>query len=199
VSYSAVKSSFEFIRRMRAALPIAIPCLEREGQRLLIAHGALESGWGQKAAAFLRGFNFANITTMAGDGFSGERYAQQNADVEYSKDGKTKRAIDQIWRVYPNLVEAQKDYWRFLGGKRYLRARDILQSENASTDAGGFAKALRAGGYYTLPLEQYSASLATVLVKVVELWAATSPTAENIIEANPGRVVTLEPKAKIWK
>lgn len=144
-----------WVADMEKAITSTLSPLSLEGQKLLIAHGAFESGWG-KSNAYRRGFNFGNLT--AGKSWAGAKWTDVGGDSEYDKDGR-KKIITQQWRAYPTLNDAVSDYWDFLGGPRYAHARDAL----AKGDAFQFCTLLSKGGYFTLPCSKYVAGLNGVL------------------------------------
>lgn len=144
-----------WVADMENAIVQSLSPLLPEGQRLIVAHGAFESGWG-KSKAFTRGYNFGNLT--AGKFWQGKKWVDRGGDTEYDKDGKV-RTISQEWRIYSDLDDAIIDYWEFLGRPRYVKARDFL----AKGDAFNFCVELSKGGYYTLPCAKYFEGLNGVL------------------------------------
>lgn len=141
-----------------------LPSLKDSARRLLLAHAALESGWGT-ANAYRHGYNFGNIT--AGSQWKGAKWVDHHGDLVYLPDG-TSRIIDQEWRAYSSLNDALADYWSFLGptqnGGRYVKARHFLEDG----DAIRFCLELHDRGYYTLPSSEYSHRLGRVLQIVGE-------------------------------
>lgn len=135
---------------------------------LIIAHAALESGWGSAVAA-QRANNLFNITT--GANWKGEFIL--GPDLEYPGDGGNPVKIEQKWRKYKDDAAAIADYLDVvLQYRRYLPARAAL----LDGDPESFVRLLgpdRAaekppvGGYYTLPttkyLRVYNATLAEVM------------------------------------
>lgn len=160
-----VTSRADFVAQLRKAMVVELPEIGRNTRQLIVAHGAFESGWGD-GPAFRKGWNFANIT--AGRSWQGDKWEQPNADDEYASDG-TKKRIAQVWRVYGSLNEALRDYWSFLGGARYLPARQVL-ANSSGLDSDAFAAALRAGGYFTAPLAKYQDGLRATLATVAQNW-----------------------------
>jgi flagellum-specific peptidoglycan hydrolase FlgJ len=151
-----------FARRLRAAVAAELPGLSAASHNLITAHGAYETGWGV-ARAYVKGFNFGNITHAPGDGYTGAAWLHEKGDREY-KNGKIKR-IDQVWRLYPDIGAAVRDYWALLIGKRYAPVLPALHN----ADAAEFAAALHRCGYYTLPPAEYAARLVAVYAVVTQL------------------------------
>lgn len=154
-----------------------LPQLSVSGKLLMIAHGAQESGWGQKAAAARGTNNIWNIT--AGSQWKGPVDVQTLGDLSYDvnecekkglvmvrqKDGGLACRITQTWRKYATVNEAVRDYWDFLGNqnaRKFLPARNALERGNAVD----FAAALGAAKYYTLPVAQYTSGLLAVVDSV---------------------------------
>lgn len=76
--------------------------LLESSQRLVVAHWALESGFGEARAA-KQGFNLANLT--AGSAWTGPKWTDIGGDV----DGRG-RKINQEWRMYPDVRAFAHDY-----------------------------------------------------------------------------------------
>jgi len=71
----------------------------------------------------------------------------ENADWSYRADGSRVR-IAQRWRSYPTFRASIEDYWNFINRPKYAAGIPSL----IAGDLPGFLTALRAGGYFTLPL-----------------------------------------------
>ena len=136
-----------------------LPQLKESARHLLLAHAALESGWGQ-AKAWRHGFNFGNIT--AGPSWQGAKWTDVGGDEDAAGN-----KITQVWRAYSTIDAAIKDYWDFLGPNqnrgRYLHARDFL-ANGAVLD---FAAELHKARYYELDPRKYAKFLAGVLQTVI--------------------------------
>jgi flagellum-specific peptidoglycan hydrolase FlgJ len=145
---------------MEAAVEKELPQLKPSARALLLAHAALESGWGG-ARAWRRGFNFGNIT--AGKAWQGAKWTDVGGDV----DGKG-NPITQVWRAYSTVEDAIADYWDFLGPNqnrgRYVKARACLEQG----DAINFALELHKAGYYELAAPEYARRLGVVLQIVLK-------------------------------
>ena len=137
-------------------------------QILIIAHAAMESGWGVTTQA-RRAFNYFNVS--AGSSWKGP--VQEGGDLEYTADGQCKR-ITQKWRCYGDCKEAVADYIRLLQLPRYLPAYAALMDG----DAARFIEWLgpdRAhhkppfGGYFTLPTMTYLRNFSAVVAEVTAL------------------------------
>ncbi len=121
----------------------------------ITAQAALESGWGSGKAA-RTGNNLFNITSVPGDG----RAVVEGPDKECDALGNCK-SITQRFRAYPSYLASVADYLDFLGGPRYATAKQLLFAGDF-----GFVAALRAGGYFTLPLADYEKQMRGVIAGV---------------------------------
>jgi hypothetical protein len=156
-----VKSRAEFLRLIEAEVrrqleelrPDLSPEARARAARIVAAQAALESGYGA-TKAFREGFNFGNVS--AGSSWKGPTIA--GGDLEYDAAGKAKK-ITQAWRKYPSLAAAVSDFFTLLSWSRYQRARDAL----LRGDADAYAAELRRGGYFTAPLAEYQAGVASAL------------------------------------
>jgi flagellum-specific peptidoglycan hydrolase FlgJ len=145
---------------LRDAVAKELPQLKDSARALLLAHAALESGWG-RAKAWRHGYNFGNIT--AGKAWKGAKWT----DVDGDTDAKG-NPITQVWRAYSSLESAVADYWNFLGPDqnrgRYVKARACLED----ADAINFARELHKAGYYELAEVEYARRLGSVLQIVLK-------------------------------
>ena len=126
-----------------------LPAAKRAGEQLgvdpstLIAHAALETGWGKslpQAADGSCSFNLFGI--KAGSSWGGARV--DAATTEFVQ-GKSERQQAQF-RAYQSPEECLQDYANLLGGNsRYAGAL------GTGSDAAAFAGALQRGGYATDP------------------------------------------------
>lgn len=147
--------------RIHGEIFTTLPFLSGAATNLVLAHLALESGYGTARAA-VRGHNLGNITT--GPYWLGPRWVDVGGDT----DGKGAR-ITQTWRIYDSVHEFLADYWRFLGpvanGGRYVDARNALERG----DSASFARLLGRAGYYELDPIEYSRRLLSVLGTVTRI------------------------------
>lgn len=138
-------------RNLRCDVNGVLPFLGETAARLVVAHCALESGWGKSRAA-ARGFNLTNLT--AGSAWIGPKWVDVGGDV----DAKG-QPITQTWRIYPTVNAFLVDYWRFLGpiqnSGRYALARNALERG----DLDSFPRLLYSAGYYTLAPAEYAKRL----------------------------------------
>jgi flagellar protein FlgJ len=135
-----------------------LPAAKRAGEKLgvdpssLIAHAALETGWGKNMPASADGscsFNLFGI--KAGHSWSGAAVTAVTSEVE---NGKAARMPAQF-RAYSSPEACMQDYAELLSGNgRYAGAL------GTGTDSAAFAKALQRGGYATDP--DYANKLASV-------------------------------------
>ncbi|MEP7311486.1 MAG: glucosaminidase domain-containing protein, partial [Pseudomonadota bacterium] len=126
-----------------------LPAAQRAGEQLgvdpstLIAHAALETGWGKSLPQTADGrcsFNLFGI--KAGGKWSGARV--EAVTTEFAK-GKAETQQAQF-RAYGSPEESLQDYASLLGGNsRYAGAL------GTGSDAAAFAGALQRGGYATDP------------------------------------------------
>lgn len=148
-----------------------LPFLSGSATDLMVAHLALESGFGTARAA-VRGHNLGNLT--AGAYWLGEKWVDVGGDT----DGKGDR-ITQTWRIYSSTAEFLIDYWRFLGPAanhgRYVNARNALERGVAEL----FARLLGTHGYYELAPDEYARRLLSVLA-VVKACLAVPPVAPPV-------------------
>ena len=123
----------------------------------ILAHAALESGWGSREIRSADGHTSHNLFGIkAGSNWQGE--SATAATTEY-RQGKAVRA-NQGFRSYDDYGQAFDDYARLLGS-RYAPA------VNAGKDAHAFTQALAAGGYATDPA--YSKKLQAVIASVARM------------------------------
>jgi peptidoglycan hydrolase FlgJ len=130
---------------VQALLPAATAAGKQLGvdPRSLIAHAALETGWGKsmpKAADGSCSYNLFGI--KAGGGWTGGEVAAPTTEVV---DGQVQRQ-SAAFRRYASPAECIQDYANLLSGsRRYAGALDT------GSDALAFASALQQGGYATDP------------------------------------------------
>ena len=125
------------------------PAAERAAAQLgvdadtLVAHAALETGWGRslpQTAAGASSFNLFGI--KAGPGWTGSTAAARTREVE----GGVSVARTADFRSYGSAEECMQDYVRLLGSNpRYAGAL------HTGGDTAAFATALQRGGYATDP------------------------------------------------
>lgn len=128
----------DFITRM-APLARAAGAALGVDPRLIMAHAALESGWGkhQPQSAHGASHNLFGIKARAGQPHA------VAATLEH-RDGAF-RPERAAFRAYPDLASAVNDYVAVLSQPRYATVR------NAGADAQRFARGLADGGYATDP------------------------------------------------
>lgn len=143
----------QFLEAMRphaeaAAAATGIPA------RFILAHAALESGWGAREIRAQDGQSSHNLFGIkAGAGWSGDSVA--TLTTEYRQGLPMK--LDQAFRAYDDYGAAFKDYAQLLK-TRYGAALE------AGRDAAGFARGLAAGGYASDPA--YAGKLQSVIASV---------------------------------
>lgn len=141
-----------FIVLLRPAIRKAIPAISIEAERLVLAHAALETGWGE-APAFTEGNNAFNITRASSD----DRPIIEAGDLEYTPTGV--RRIRQRFAAYKSLEESVEHYLRFINRARYRPALDQLLAGDprfvVTLGVGDPKSEEPRGGYYTLPVKKY--------------------------------------------
>lgn len=120
--------------------------------RFLVAHAALESGWGKAEPRFADGRPSYNLFGIkAGSQWQGAVVEATTTEYENGVPGKR---IERF-RAYGSYAEAFDDYARLLA--QNPRYADVV----ASRDAAGFARGLQRAGYATDPA--YAAKLERVI------------------------------------
>lgn len=136
------KDADEFVRAIRPAATAAAKELGVDPD-VVIAHAALETGWGRSVPMGADGapsFNLFGI--KAGPDWQGATATR--ATLEYA--GGVARRETARFRAYSGLEETFEDYARLIAeNPRYAAARD------KGADTQGFARALAASGYATDP------------------------------------------------
>jgi flagellar protein FlgJ len=147
-------------RFLSAMLPHAQKAEAETGvpARFILAHAALESGWGQKEIRVADGGSSHNLFGIKATGWSGE--SAEITTTEYRQGIAMK--VAQKFRAYADYGEGFTDYARLIQ-RRYGAA--------ASADAETFANGLANGGYATDPayadkLRRTIASVASELSQV---------------------------------
>ena len=144
-------NSGDFIQSMLNHAAPAARAIGVEPQ-LIVAHAALESGWGKRNIKNADGSNSHNLFGIKATG----NWKGATTDVlttEYV-DGVAQKRVERF-RSYPSYSHAFADYARLLSTNS--RYQDAL---NKGADAVGFARALAKGGYATDP--NYAAKLSQV-------------------------------------
>jgi peptidoglycan hydrolase FlgJ len=141
-STSGPMSRQEFIDAVR-------PAAERVASQLgvdpdtLVAHAALETGWGRSLPRNVDGASSFNLFGLkAGQNWSGAVAAARTHEVENGS------RVSQVanFRSYSSAEDCLQDYARVLGqNPRYSGAL------NTGSDTAAFAQALQRGGYATDP------------------------------------------------
>lgn len=143
-SAKTAAASPEAEKFVQAILPHAKVAASELGvaPQLVVAHAALESGWGKREIRTPDGRNTHNLFGIKAD------KSWQGASVEVSTTeyvaGIAQRRVEKF-RAYASYAEAFQDYARFLGKQRYDAVR------NQGDDAHAFAQGLQRGGYATDP------------------------------------------------
>ena len=126
-------------------LPMAAPAAESLGvsPRLVVAHAALESGWGSQPIRSADGEDSFNLFSLKAT----PTWQGRTVDIlttEYLRGRPVKRV--ERFRAYESYTDAFDDYARLLAG--LTRYQGVL---GAGDDERQFACALRRGGYATDP------------------------------------------------
>lgn len=122
---------------------------------LLLAHAALESGWGRRSIKDAGGGESHNLFGIK----TGQNWKGRTVDIQTTEyvHGVPQKKVD-TFRAYDSFGEAFADYARLLKG-RYARALD-------QTSGAGFGQALQEGGFATDP--GYAGKIARVSKSVSE-------------------------------
>lgn len=141
----------------RSLLPHAQQAAQELGvaPQLVVAHAALESGWGKKPIRHADGSDSHNLFSIK----AGGSWKGKTVDIlttEYV-DGAPQKRVERF-RAYDNYQDAFADYARLI--KNNPRYQGAL---NQGTDAAGFARGLARGGYATDP--NYAAKLSQLAGK----------------------------------
>lgn len=142
----------EFILTVRQAVRAVAPGTPAAVVDLITAHAGYESGFGT-APPFKIGNNLFNLTRVSSDPLP----VVIGKDLEYGPTGAAK-SIQQRFAAYASPLESVSHYFRFLGSPRYESAKADLLTGSLS-----FLEKLRAGGYFTLPLEKYQSGFMDAL------------------------------------
>ena len=127
--------------------------------RFILAHAALESGWGRHEIAKADGSASHNLFGIkAGRQWPGEVAQQETTEYQY---GLPIRKVEPF-RAYASYAEAFRDYADLL-------ARRYRSAVQAGEDVGGFVQGLAAGGYATDP--RYAGKLQGVIERIAALGA----------------------------
>ena len=148
-----IASRTEFIDRIR---PAAENVARELGVsvRTVIAHAALETGWGRSLPSDRDGrstFNFFGIKAAPGRGVEAK-----------TKEFEGGVMVDRVerFRSYATLEAGFADYVRLLGSERYAAARGV------GDDPAAFGAALQRAGYATDP--DYARKLARIATSLGE-------------------------------
>lgn len=166
-----------WVRALEGVVARELPQLSPAARELLVAHAALESGFGVARAA-VRGHNPFNVIggrvarplDLASPGQVTQTWPGEVwVDVGGDKDGQG-RPITQVWRVYADDGAAVRGQWELLSratplpglAGAYRAARDAL----VTGDVSSYAWRLHAAGYYELAPALYTAKLTAALAVV---------------------------------
>jgi len=140
-----------FVQRMAPHAKAAADALG-VSLRSVLAHAALETGWGKHVPAAADGQSSFNLFGIkAGGSWDGARISRPT--IEFEQGVAVRRA--EAFRAYDSPAEGFADYARLLAGSsRYAAAL------GRGDDVGGFAQALQQGGYATDPA--YAVKLSAV-------------------------------------
>jgi peptidoglycan hydrolase FlgJ len=140
----------------------------------LIAHAALETGWGRSVPTSADGTSSNNLFGIKATGkWQGGAVASRTVEFE---GGVAVNKVQQF-RAYSSPAQSFKDYAAMIGGStRYAAARDT------GNNSAAFASALQQGGYATDPA--YAQKLAATATRVQALVNV------NSLKANDPRPLT---------
>ncbi|WP_215782125.1 flagellar assembly peptidoglycan hydrolase FlgJ [Paludibacterium sp. B53371] len=147
----------------RALLPQASQAASQLGvaPELLVAHAALESGWGKRSIRNADGSDSHNLFGIkAGSDWRG---ATTNIVTTEYVNGVAQKKVD-TFRSYGSYQEAFADYANVLGSSP--RYRNVL---NQGRNIQGYAQGLQSGGYATDP--RYARKLVDVMSSLAQYMA----------------------------
>lgn len=145
---------------VQTLLPHAAPAADQLGvaPEVLVAHAALESGWGRRAIRNADGSDSHNLFGIkAGSDWRGATTSVMT--TEYV-NGVPQKKVD-TFRSYPSYREAFADYANLLSTSS--RYRNVL---NQGRNIRGFAMGLQSGGYATDP--RYARKLMDVMSSLAQ-------------------------------
>jgi flagellar protein FlgJ len=152
------------LSRREAFIASIQPAAERVAQQLgvatstIIAHAALESGWGQHLPAAASNNLFG---VKAGASWQGASVQAATTEVSAGQPQRMRASF----RAYDSMAAGLQDYARVLGSSpRYAQAL------NQGSDVAAFARGLQAGGYATDPA--YADKLVATAAAVRQFGAA---------------------------
>lgn len=121
---------------------------------LLVAHAALETGWGQRVIRTADGKDSHNLFGIK----AGSSWTGKTTDVMTTEfvDGKAQKRVERF-RAYDSYADAFADYASLL-------QRRFSGATGKGEDAAGFGRALQAAGYATDP--DYAGKIAQVAQSV---------------------------------
>jgi peptidoglycan hydrolase FlgJ len=147
---------------------------------VLLAHAALETGWGKSFPTASDGRVSYNLFGIkAAGGWRGEAVGAQTVEFD---DGIASRRIERF-RAYDSPAESFKDYVQLLSGSG--RYREVI---GTGSDARAFATALQRGGYATDP--DYANKLVAVAAR---LGVVATPANSALKVAASRPIASLEP------
>lgn len=156
-----VGSADEFVRAIRPAATAAARELGVDPDTV-IAHAALETGWGSSMPAGADGQSSFNLFGIKAQGNWNGR--AQTARTSEFLDGRMQQVSD-AFRAYDSPDQSIRDYVGLLkSSPRYAGAL------NTGSDAGAFARGLVRGGYATDP--DYVAKLTAVAARLKSMGGA---------------------------
>jgi flagellar protein FlgJ len=148
------RSQEEFVQ---AVLPAARAAAERLGvdPEVVVAHAALETGWGRSMPGGAGGQGSFNLFGIKADARWGG--ASVNSVTHEFSGGRMQQQVAGF-RAYGSADESVADYVDFLKAPRYAGAL------NTGGDVAAFARGLQQGGYATDP--DYAAKLTAVATRL---------------------------------
>jgi flagellar protein FlgJ len=123
----------------------------------LIAHAALETGWGKREIVGADGTNSHNLFGIKATG-SWKGRAVEALTTEYA-NGEPQRVVERF-RAYDSYADAFKDYVNLL--RSNPRYKQVIEG---AQDAKGFAEGIQRSGYATDP--SYAGKLMRVIRQIV--------------------------------
>lgn len=154
----------EFVAKVYPVVCEALPATSEEARRLLLAHAALESSWGD-AKAFRLGRNLFNATRGPNDHLP----IVESEEPGWSPRGGLERVIRRF-AYYDTLAACIDHYLQVINRPRFQPALAQLLDGDIT-----FITTLGAGGYYDTPADQYRRRFLSTLAAVEAVLESSPP------------------------
>jgi len=136
----------------------------------LVAHAALETGWGKHVPCNADGSSSFNLFGIKAGAHHDQSVAANT--LEYTQGSAVKRV--ERFKTYNSAEECFADYANVLGNSRYSGSR------NSGSNVSQFAAGLQQGGYATDP--HYAAKLKAVASSVMSMLTPAASNAAQVAQ-----------------